>query len=123
MDMNNREKGRRGEDLGEKYLQRNNYKIIEKNYYTRWGEIDIIARDKKTEELVFVEVKMRRSGVCGYPEEAVTEEKLGKMEMTAEIYRQEKAKEDRYRFDCLAIELLDREREARITHYKNIGLN
>ncbi|NMC51398.1 YraN family protein [Candidatus Kuenenbacteria bacterium] len=121
--MNNREKGRRGEELAEKYLQENNYKVVEKNYYTRWGEIDIIARDRKTEELVFVEVKMRNSVACGLPEESVTEGKLEKLEMTAEVYRQEKAEDGRYRFDCLAIEGRGNNKDFRITHYKNIGLS
>ncbi|HUW43738.1 MAG TPA: YraN family protein [Bacillota bacterium] len=39
------------------YLQNSHYKIIQRNFQRRWGEIDIIAKDKKTKELVFVEVK------------------------------------------------------------------
>lgn len=121
--MNSREKGRRGEGIAEDYLKKNNYKLIDKNYYTRWGEIDIIARDQKTDELVLVEVKMRSSRVCGYPEEAVTESKLEKLEMTTEIYRQEKQENGRYRFDCLAIEEIVGDKNFKITHYKNIGFS
>ena len=68
------------------YLRQNNYEIITKNYYTRWGEIDIVARDKQSGEIVFVEVKMRRSEVYGYPEEAVDDKKVEKMARAAEIY-------------------------------------
>ncbi|HRY63178.1 MAG TPA: YraN family protein [Patescibacteria group bacterium] len=121
--MNTKEKGRLGERLAEDYLQKNNYKIREKNYYTRWGEIDIVAEDEGSGEVVFVEVKMRNSNTCGYPEEAVDERKVEKMALAAENYLEKKEEQCDYRFDCLAIVGDLASRKATIKHYKNIGLS
>ncbi|NMB48191.1 YraN family protein [Candidatus Kuenenbacteria bacterium] len=120
--MNTRAKGKIGETIAEKYLKENNYNILAKNYYTRWGEIDIVARDETNEELVFVEVKMRQSKTCGYPEEAVDDYKLERMEEAAGIYLEKFGLEDKYRFDCLAIEREISRGKVEIKHYKNIGL-
>ena len=65
------------EDRAVKYLKRNGYKIIERNYRTRFGEIDIIAKKGKT--LVFVEVK----GGKGEPRFRVDERKMRRIELTA----------------------------------------
>lgn len=61
--------GRKGEDLAVAHLLDSGYKLLDRNYRCRFGEIDIIARDG--EFLVFVEVKARRSGAFGTPFEAV----------------------------------------------------
>ena len=121
--MNTREKGRIGEKRAEAYLKKNNYKIIEKNYYTRWGEIDLVAFDKDSKEMVFVEVKMRKSKSLGYPEEAVNEKKMEKLAMAGEIYWEQKKQSGNYRFDCVAIIGDQNDKEVAIKHYKNIGLN
>jgi putative endonuclease len=120
--MDTREKGREGEKIAAEYLKKNNYTIIEKNYYTRLGEIDIIAQDKKDEELVFVEVKARRKGwrQFGYPEDAIGETKFSRLTKTAQLYIWEKNYQGKYRFDCLAIEIAS-DGEVEIKHYKNIG--
>ncbi len=57
--QNTRQKfGEQGESLAVWYLKKNGYKILEQNYRTKLGEIDIIAKEKKT--LVFVEVKIKK---------------------------------------------------------------
>ena len=58
------------------YLENNYYQIIEKNFYCRFGEIDIIAIDKKENELVFIEVKTRTNLLYGIPIEAVNYNKI-----------------------------------------------
>jgi len=63
--------GKLGELKAEKYLIRNNYKIIERNFRCNFGEIDIIAKDLKKQEIVFVEVKTRNNKTYGEPSEAV----------------------------------------------------
>ena len=63
--------GKLGEELAVGYLQKQNYKIIERNFECRQGEIDIIALDKN--ELVFIEVKTRTSIKYGKPAEAVNQ--------------------------------------------------
>ena len=55
----NKALGKKGEDLACKYLIKNNYNVIEKNFRCKQGEIDIIVKDLSTKELVFVEVKTR----------------------------------------------------------------
>lgn len=71
--MNNKEIGKTGEDMAARYLQKHGYKILERNFLTRHGEIDIIAQDG--DYIVFVEVKRRFSTAFGLPREAVTASK------------------------------------------------
>lgn len=76
--------GKLGEDRARKYLIQNGYKILESNYFCRFGEIDIIAMDKNC--LVFIEVKTRTSDKYGNPENAVNYWKKKHMELTARNY-------------------------------------
>ena len=61
MGKENKILGSKGEDIACKFLKKDKYKILEKNYGCRQGEIDIIARDRKG-VLCFVEVKAKSSG-------------------------------------------------------------
>jgi putative endonuclease len=72
------------ENFAVKLLQNKGYKILDRNFRSKFGEIDIIATDKDT--LVFVEVKARWSQKFGSPEEAVTSQKLYKIRKTGEYY-------------------------------------
>ncbi|HLR35742.1 MAG TPA: YraN family protein [Tissierellales bacterium] len=80
----NIEKGKLGEKIAEEYLVAQGYKILEKNFRIRTGEIDIIAIKNKI--LVFVEVKARTSTYYGHPYEAVNREKQMKIMRTALYY-------------------------------------
>lgn len=66
--------GKRGEDLAANFLRKNGYRILERNFLIRGGEVDIIAQDKDV--LVFVEVKARYSHEFGLPAESITYFKL-----------------------------------------------
>ncbi len=102
--MKNKEQkfGERSENLAVWYLKKNGYKIIEQNYRNRMGEIDIIAREKKT--IVFVEVKSRRSIRYGSPKWAVTPKKQRKISMVALYYlKATKQSDAKARFDVVAI--------------------
>ena len=66
--MNNIEKGKLGEEIASKYIISKGGKVIERNYRTRVGEVDLIA--KLNGELVFVEVKSRSNINYGYPAES-----------------------------------------------------
>lgn len=77
--------GKHGEDLATSFLQKHGYKIIDRNFRTRGGEIDIVALDGNT--LVYVEVKARTSGEFGLPEEAVTRQKIKFLQRAAKFYR------------------------------------
>jgi putative endonuclease len=68
--------GQRGENLAAQFLQRHNHRILYRNFRApRGGEVDIVCRDKKHSELVFVEVKTRTSELFGAPAEAVDQKK------------------------------------------------
>lgn len=73
-----------GEDYAVKLLKKKGYTIIERNFRTKFGEIDIITREG--EYLVFIEVKTRWSKKFGLPEEAVTFWKLAKIRRVAQYY-------------------------------------
>ena len=114
--------GNLGENLAEKFFKKHNYKILSKNFYSRWGEIDIVAQDKKTKELVFVEVKTRSSNKFGWPEAAVTDKKRKRLAKTGQKYLLEKKIDAKtnYRFDILAVELNYQTRRAKITQFKYV---
>ncbi|MCM8804856.1 MAG: YraN family protein [Candidatus Omnitrophica bacterium] len=99
--MKNIEFGKIGEEKAIKFLKNNGYEIIERNYKTKIGEIDIIARKKR--EIIFIEVKTRSSDNFGMPEEAVNEKKLKKIEKVGNIYLKRKKLDLPYRFEVLSI--------------------
>ena len=76
--------GKLGEEATRKYLIENGYKIIETNYYCRFGELDIIALDGKC--LVFIEVKTRTNDKYGMPQNAINYWKKKHLELTARNY-------------------------------------
>ena len=94
--------GKKSETEAVKHLKKLGYKIIEKNYKTKIGEIDIIAKDKDT--LVFIEVKARNSAKFGNPKQAVTSKKQKKISMVALQYLKSIKKSNaKARFDVVAV--------------------
>ncbi|PLX67181.1 MAG: YraN family protein [Denitrovibrio sp.] len=102
--------GRSGEQQAAKYLQKKGYKIITKNYRCKFGEIDIIARDKNT--VVFVEVKARSGARYGMGYESVRPDKQAKLVKTAQHFLAENG-ESPARFDVVSID------DGDITHIEN----
>lgn len=78
--------GKWGEKLACQYLKENNYNIIEKNFFCRQGEIDIIAKDNQKQELVFVEVKTRSNLRYGNPIDSVNKQKQRHIKRVANYY-------------------------------------
>lgn len=111
--------GRLGENLACRYLKKKGYKILERNFQKREGEIDILALDKKAKMLVFVEVKTRTSGDFGEPQEAVDFFKQRKLLRTAYAYLNEKGIEQDFRVDVVGITLDYPRRSAHLEHFKN----
>jgi putative endonuclease len=113
----NRQKiGQTGESLAAWYLKKNGYKIIEQNYRTPLGEIDIIAQEKKI--IVFVEVKSRRSLRFGNPKWAVTPQKQRKISRVALQYLKSTRQMNKSaRFDVVAV--ISNRDEPRIEIVKN----
>ena len=111
--------GNKGEQIASAYLEKIGYKILDKNFRKRTGEIDLIALDTEFDEIVFIEVKTRRGDSYGYPEESVSENKIEKITETANIWLEEKEKDDKsWRIDIIAIELVAE--KPKIEHIKNI---
>ena len=77
--------GKKGEDIAESYLKERGFEILQRNFHSRFGEIDLVAIDENT--LVFIEVKTRLSDKFGLPEEAVTPAKLKTIDKVSDYYR------------------------------------
>jgi putative endonuclease len=116
MKRNNRATGYLGEEAAVKYLKARNYDIVERNFSTRFGEIDIVYRDK--EKLVFAEVKTKRSGDFGTPEEMFTRRKYDKVKRMATIYLG--GRDVPCRIDMVAVMLDGRNQPAKIKLYENV---
>jgi putative endonuclease len=94
--------GQAGEDRAAKFLAKQGYRLLERNYRTPHGEIDLIALHEGT--IVFVEVKTRTSDAFGAPELAVTPQKQRRMVKTALGYiKYKKLHQVPCRFDVVAI--------------------
>ena len=104
--------GKEGEKIAAAYLEKNGYRIIEINFRCPIGEIDIVAKEKN--DLVFVEVKTRKSIALGYPEQAVGIRKQKKMSQLALWYMQKRKIDTNARFDVVAITLMPENNEVRL---------
>jgi putative endonuclease len=102
MRSKNKEIGDLGERIAEKYLHGIGYKILDKNFRYKTGEIDLIGKDE--DFITFIEVKTRTSSYFGLPCEAVTSLKQKKIYRTAEIYiLQKKLFKSNFRFDVVEV--------------------
>lgn len=116
---NKQEIGKKGETIAAEYLEKNHYKIIQRNYRCKIGEIDIIAFDKKENELAFIEVKTRTTIKYGMPKEAVNKNKQKHIYNIAQYYLICKKLEYIYcRIDV--IEILVSGKKYKINHLKRI---
>ncbi len=112
------ERGIEGEDLAVSALEKSRYKIVERNYRTRAGEIDIVAREGEC--LVFVEVRTRASIEYGWPQETVIARKQKKLCRAARWYLQKNRIEDvPCRFDVVAIVMNEALDEPQVEVIKN----
>lgn len=94
--------GQVGEDIAVQFLTKKGYQILERNFTTIFGEIDIIAEKKNI--ICFVEVKSRKSNKYGLPEEAVTNRKMEKIIKVAQLYNKKKYYKNKlFRFDVISI--------------------
>ncbi len=112
--------GEIGEKLAEKYLWKKGCRIIERNFSTRFGEIDLIVKKKGV--LVFVEVKARLG--FGRPEWGVNRKKIMKVKKMAEGYLvTEQPKHKNLRIDAICIDLNSELEAEEIRHYENLTLD
>jgi putative endonuclease len=98
--------GKKGEDIAAAFLEKKGYNILFRNYKCSFGEIDIIAKHKKT--LSFIEVKTRSTKKYGLPQEAVTPAKQAKISRVALEFVQRYKMENRAaRFDVVSVQSLN----------------
>ena len=117
--MQNKQRGDSGEEIASEYLKKRGYKILERNYRIRGGEVDIVAKDGDT--LVFIEVKTRYSHDFGTPAEAMTPWKIKALLKTARFYAQKIYWGDReYRLDFIGIDFTESKDDPRIELIRNI---
>lgn len=109
--------GALGEDLALNYLEKSGYRIIQRNFKCKFGEIDIIAYSNKT--LTFIEVKTRSTDQFGAPEESVNRAKQERQKRIAQYYFFKKRipPEIPCQFDIVSIKLANKNPE--ITLIKN----
>lgn len=126
--MSNLSLGRLGEDLATKYLQKQGYRIIERNFKARYEEIDIIAIDPSTkkvevgETLVFVEVKARTENDLVSPEESITPKKIRSLIKCCQYYKMLHPElPELLRIDFVGVEFGEDGRVKEIKLIKNIS--
>ena len=116
--MTNKSLGINGENIAKEYLEKNGYKILETNRrFSKLCEIDIIALDK--DSLVFVEVKTRKTNICGHPLESITKTKYNHIKQGLFFYLQEHKEYKKYRIDAVSVLIKP---ELKIEHLKNISV-
>ena len=99
-----KELGQEGELAACNYLEKNGYNILVRNFTCKSGEIDIIAYDKKEDEIIFIEVKSRYQSKFGEPAEAVDWQKIKHIYRTAEYYAYiNNIEYHKFRFDVIEI--------------------
>jgi putative endonuclease len=94
--------GSQGEKAAGDYLKSKGYKIVERNYRCKLGEIDLIA--EKDNIVVFVEVKTRSNDKFGKGFEAVVSKKINKIRRVAMLYMIQKDLQKEIRFDVISID-------------------
>jgi len=115
--------GRWGEGVAADYLVERGYQILARNVYSVHGEIDLVARQGGTDEnrLIFVEVKTRKASTFGYPEEAVTGDKLDRLQGSVLDYLQRRPTgPDLWQIDVIAVRVLPDQSEPEIIHIENV---
>ena len=117
--MDNKGIGTLGEDVAAAFLEKRRYRILERNFRCKGGEVDIIARDPGDKSLVFIEVKARKDLSYGVPQLAVTPFKQRQVSKAALTWLSKKRLHDRNaRFDVIAI-LLAGDGGHKIEHIVN----
>lgn len=120
MKINKKVIGVKGEKIATKFLKKKKYKIIEKNFTSRFGEIDIIGLEKNT--IVFVEVKFRQGKQFGTSEESMTYRKKKRLIKSAKYFLLCNPEYSKYdiRFDGVFIDYNKSKKNYKISLIKNM---
>lgn len=113
--------GAYGERVAQRLLTESGLEVLDRNWRCARGEIDIVARDVAADEIVFVEVKTRRSTAYGLPAEAVTPVKLARLRRLAgEWLTAHEVAAGGVRLDVVAV-LVPGTGAARVEHLRAVG--
>ncbi len=119
----NWQSGQKGEVIAKNFLLKKGYRIVESNFHTRFGEIDLTA--SKNKKLIFIEVKLKIGLRFGSPEEMINRHKIRQIHQTAQAFLQTRpqiaTKYPSYQIDAVCIVLNQDKTINRIKHYQNIG--
>ncbi len=112
--------GRWGEQFAAEYLERQGYRIIERNARTAYGELDLVVSPTDEAVVVFVEVKTRRSTAFGLPEASITEQKKAHLLAAGQAYLLEHPDlPGDWRVDVIAIQLHSGKERPEVFHFEN----
>ncbi|OGK22120.1 hypothetical protein A2866_03305 [Candidatus Roizmanbacteria bacterium RIFCSPHIGHO2_01_FULL_39_8] len=118
----NRNVGKVGENLALTFLKNKGYSLISRNYYTRWGEIDLIV--EKDTKISFIEVKTRISTIQGKPYESVDQRKLFKLTRPIKHFLlQDRYKNRKLSLDVISIELNRDQSLRELKYFENVEIN
>jgi len=113
--------GNLGETIAAEFLENKGYQLIDHNYHTRYGELDLVMLE--LDSVVFVEVKTRTSDTFGTPEDSVTSEKLERLQSAALLWLQAHPEvDDEWRMDVVSVNLTHDQRVENIEHFINVEL-
>lgn len=120
--MTRQQLGRYGENLAAQFLERQGFQIIDRNFQTRWSEIDLIAR--RGQSIHFIEVKTRLVRDYGEPEEAIHRFKKRHLLGAAKMYvAGHELPVGNYQIDSVSILINQFTRKANIRYFSNIVLD
>ncbi|MBT4917522.1 YraN family protein [Candidatus Peregrinibacteria bacterium] len=110
-----------GEEISKRYLESKGHQIMETNFHSRFGEIDIIS--EKDSEIIFTEVKTRTSNKFGTPEESLTQKKLNRIKKTVFHFLNTSTNLHNFnwRIDLITVRLDLGKSSAHLKHFKNIN--
>lgn len=117
MKTDNKYIGRIGEDAAAEFLTQKGWVIMKRNFSTRFGEIDLIVKDKET--TIFVEVKTKKGLDYGLPEEMFTPGKYQRVKRMATVYLN--GHDIPCRIDMVAVILDQNNQPVSIKHYPNVS--
>lgn len=111
-----------GEEIACRHLVGKGYKILQRNFTTRFGEIDIIAN--KGDTLSFIEVKTMKAGGLLRPEENLTQSKLLRFERAVRMYLVQRcvSEKQRWQMDTITILIAPQEKDTIVTHFEHINI-
>lgn len=120
MKQKNKETGNKGESAAAEFLQQKGYEILNRNYGSKWGEVDIICKYK--DYRVFVEVKTKTGDKYGEPWEMINSHKISQVKQMGQVWCEEYDWKGLCRVDAVGVWMDELGEVVRIEHWENVIL-